>query len=68
MTFEKALKRLEKILEEIETNDLDVEKLINLFEEGNNIANKCQKDLTKAQSKMKIIMKKNDIITTKDMK
>ena len=68
MKFEKALKRLEDILQEIETKDLDVEKLINLFEEGNKIANKCQKDLTKAQSKMKIIMKKNDEILSKDIK
>ena len=68
MKFEKALKRLEDILQEIETKDLDVEKLINLFEEGNKIANKCQKDLTKAQSKMKIIMKKNDSILSKDIK
>ena len=68
MKFEKSLKRLEQILEQIETKDLDVDKLINLFEEGNKIANQCQKDLSKAQSKMKIIIKDNDKIKTEDIK
>ena len=68
MKFEKALQRLEEILEEIETKDLDVDKLVNLFEEGNNIANKCRKDLSQAQSKMKLIMKENDKIKTKEIK
>ena len=31
MKFEKTLKRLEEILQEIETKDLDVDKLVNLF-------------------------------------
>jgi len=68
MKFEKALQRLEEILEEIETKDLDVDKLVNLFEEGNNIANKCRKDLSQAKSKMKLIMKENDKIKTKEIK
>jgi len=68
MKFEKALNRLEEILQEIESKDLDVDKLINLFEEGNNIANNCQKDLIKAQSKMKLIIKENDKIKTEDIK
>ena len=68
MKFEKALKRLEDILQEIENKDLDVDKLIDLFEEGNNIASTCQKDLIKAQSKMKLIIKQNDKIKTEDIK
>ena len=68
MKFEKALKRLEEILQEIETKDLDVDKLVDLFEEGNTIANKCQKDLSKAQSKMKLIMKENDKIKSEEIK
>ena len=68
MKFEESLKRLEKILQEIEAKDLDVDKLINLFEEGNSIASKCQNDLSKAKSKMKIIMKENEKIKTKEIK
>jgi len=68
MKFEESLKRLEKILQEIETEDLDVDILINLFEEGNSIAVKCQKDLSKAQTKMKTIMKENKKIKTKEIK
>ena len=68
MKFEESLIRLEKILQEIESRDLDIDKLINLFEEGNTIASKCQKDLTRAKSRMNIIMKENSKIKTKDFK
>ena len=36
LTFEQALKRLEEIVEALETDDLDLDKSLQFFEEGVN--------------------------------
>jgi len=68
MKYEESIIRLEKILEEINSNDVPVDTLVKLFDEGNKIAITCQKKLTEAKSKMKIIINKNNKITESDLK
>jgi len=68
MKYEESIIRLEKILEEINSNDVPVDTLVKLFDEGNKIAITCQKKLTEAKSKMKIKINKNNKITESDLK
>ena len=68
MKYEESIIRLEKILEKINSNDVPVDRLVKLFDEGNKIAITCQKKLTEAKSKMKIIINKNNKITESDLK
>ena len=42
MDFEKSFNRLEKIINELENKDLSVEKLVSLFDEANELSEKCK--------------------------
>lgn len=50
--FEEALKKLEGIVEEMEKEDLPLEKLLTRFEEGTQLAKACQKKLAEAELKI----------------
>ena len=50
--FEEALKKLESIVEAMENEDLPLEKLLTHYEEGNNLAQICQKKLAEAEVKI----------------
>ncbi len=41
--FEKAMTRLEKIVEELEQGDLDIDKSLEIFEEGIKMSRVCSK-------------------------
>ena len=43
-TFEASLERLEKLVEEMESGTLDLEKMITHFEEGNQLVERCSKN------------------------
>lgn len=62
--FENAIKRLEAIVEELETGEFDLDKAIAIFEEGLGLSKFCKKKLDEAQQKIEIIKKQNinDII------
>ena len=55
LNFEKAMDRLEAIVEQMESGKLPLEDLIVRYEEGMNLVNVCQDRLTKAQQKIEII-------------
>ncbi|MGQ9615184.1 MAG: exodeoxyribonuclease VII small subunit [Spirochaetota bacterium] len=57
VTFEDALKRLEEIVKELESGDLDVEKALTLFEEGTRLARICAKKLSKIERRVEILRK-----------
>ena len=48
--FEKAMTRLEKIVEELERGDLDIDKSLEIFEEGIKMSRVCSKKLTEAEA------------------
>jgi len=64
MKFENAIKRLEEIVNELETGDFDLDKAVNVFEEGLDLTKFCKKKLEQAEQKIEIIKKQNikDII------
>ncbi len=57
INFEKALERLEKIVEEIEKGELTLEETIRKFEEGVKLCKICKEKLEKAQAKLEELMK-----------
>ncbi len=50
--FEKALKRLEEIVGELEKGELDIDKSLEIFEEGIKMSRICSKKLNEAEKKI----------------
>ncbi|HWY51911.1 MAG TPA: exodeoxyribonuclease VII small subunit [Chthoniobacterales bacterium] len=59
LNFEKAMDRLETIVEQMETGKLPLEDLIVRYEEGMNLVKVCQERLTSAEQKIEIIARNN---------
>src|SRR5216683_2491845 len=59
LNFEKAMDRLEAIVEQMETGKLPLEDLIVRYEEGMNLVKVCQERLTNAEQKIEIIARNN---------
>lgn len=57
MKFEEALKRLEKIVEKLESGELSLEESLQIFEEGVKLASSCQLELKKADGQVKLLIK-----------
>ncbi|MBI5816059.1 MAG: exodeoxyribonuclease VII small subunit [Nitrospinae bacterium] len=58
--FEAALKRLEEIVGKLEGGDLELEKSIELFEEGVRMAKTLQKKLDEAEKKIEKLVRGKD--------
>ena len=63
--FEKAMTRLENIVEELERGDLDIDKSLEIFEEGIKMSRLCSQKLNEAEAKIEKLSKgkKGDLIT-----
>ena len=59
--FESAIERLEEITDQLEAGETSLEDSMNLYTEGLEIAQFCEKKLAEAQKKIKIIREKNDL-------
>jgi exodeoxyribonuclease VII small subunit len=60
LTFEQALKRFEEIVEALETEDLDLEKSLQFYEEGVNLYRYCNQQLQAAEKRIDILQTKAD--------
>jgi exodeoxyribonuclease VII small subunit len=56
MDFEKKLKRLEDIVEKMESGDLSLDDSMKLFEEGVKLSRDCQSQLTIAEERVKVLL------------
>ncbi|MBX9768845.1 MAG: exodeoxyribonuclease VII small subunit [Bdellovibrionales bacterium] len=56
MEFEKKMKRLEEIVDQMESGDLALEKSLSLFEEGVKLSKDCHVQLNDAEQKVRILM------------
>jgi exodeoxyribonuclease VII small subunit len=54
-TFETAIERLERIVEEMEGDKLPLEKLLERYEEGSTLVKVCQEKLETAERRIEII-------------
>jgi len=50
--FEKAMSRLEQIVDELEKGELDIDKSLKIFEEGIKMSRVCSKKLIEAEQKI----------------
>ncbi len=55
--FEKALLRLEKIVEELESGNIALDEALKKYEEGVNLSRACQEKLAQAGKKIEILAK-----------
>lgn len=55
--FEKALGRLEEIVEELEKGEIELEKSLEIFEEGIKMTRLCSKKLEEAEKKIELLTK-----------
>ena len=55
--FEKAIQRLEKIVDDLEKGELDIDKSLEIFEEGIKMSRVCSKKLNEAEAKIEKLTK-----------
>ena len=60
MKFEEALKRLEKIVEELENGSLSLDESLEKYEEGIKLSKACARKLEVARKKVEILLKSED--------
>lgn len=68
MSFEESMQELEKIVQELENNNLNLDESVKKFEEGMEISKKCNKILEEAEKKITILLENNGEIEEKDFK
>ena len=56
--FEDSLKRLEEIVETLEMGVEDLDKIVNLFEEGSGLVQSCNEKLTQIENKIEVLSRK----------
>jgi len=62
LTFEENLQKLEKIVEQLESGEIDLEKSVKLYEEGMILKNSCEDKLKKVELQIKKIKLENNKI------
>jgi exodeoxyribonuclease VII small subunit len=64
--FEASLNELEKLVDALETGDLNLEQSLQDFERGITLTRSCQKALTQAQQKVQILLENDNSATLSD--
>ncbi len=57
LPFEKALEKLEKIVQDLETGDISLDDALKKYEEGIKLSRACQQKLAQAEKKIEILIK-----------
>jgi len=57
-TFEASLEELEKVVKELETGDLPLERSLELFEKGVALSESCRKQLEDAETRVEMLIRK----------
>jgi exodeoxyribonuclease VII small subunit len=57
-TFESSLEELERVVKELETGDLPLERSLELFEKGVALSESCRKQLEDAETRIEVLMRK----------
>ena len=60
MSFEKCLSELQKLVQELERNDISLEQSVENFEKGIKVAKYCERKLKDAEDKVKAILDQTD--------
>lgn len=60
ISFEKAMERLEQIVERLESGDINLEESLKAYQEGIMLSQYCNKILEEAEGKVVMIMKEEN--------
>lgn len=60
ITFEEAMKELEKVVESLENGNVTLEEALEMFEKGINLTAFCNKKLDDAEKKITILLENRD--------
>ena len=60
MTFEKAMEKLEQLVDELEAGDIPLDASLKKYEEGIKLSRVCQEKLDKARQKIELLAKDGD--------
>ncbi len=66
--FEKALQRLEEIVDDLESGRLCLDESLKIYEEGVGLIKVCNKKLNEAQKKIEVLVKEEGKLTAKAYK
>jgi exodeoxyribonuclease VII small subunit len=58
LTFEACLDELEKVVKELESGDLPLERSLELFEKGMRLSETCRKQLEEAETRVEMLIRK----------
>lgn len=58
--FEDTFKKLEKIVNKLESGDLSIEESLKLFEEGMGLSRICSQRLAEVQKRVELLLKAED--------
>ena len=61
ISFEEALKDLERIVDELNNGDMELENAITAYEKGIKLKNICEERLKNAQERIELIQNKKEI-------
>ena len=59
ISFEKSLKQLEQIVQELESGNLPLEKAMKKFEEGVKLSKYCSEKLDETEKKISVLLRDN---------
>lgn len=60
MSFEATLTRLQEIVDELEHDELELDRALTLFEEGVSRLRDASADLSRAEAQVKLLVEKTD--------
>jgi len=64
--FETSLKRIEEIIKSLESNQLDLDESIKLYQEGIQLTSSCYKKLNEVEAQSIKILEENDLNKLKE--
>jgi exodeoxyribonuclease VII small subunit len=62
LSFEASLTELEKLVKELESGELPLERALECFEKGIALSDACRRQLEDAETRVEILLKKNQRI------
>ena len=68
LSFEDSLKKLEDIVDQVESGDVDLEKSVELYKKGMDLKKICEEKLKKVEAQIKKIRIQNNKITKEEFK
>jgi exodeoxyribonuclease VII small subunit len=67
-SFEAGLQELELVVKQLESGELPLERALELFEKGMELSDACRKTLEEAETRVDMLVKKNDKIQAEPFK